>query len=394
MTTPKDVYGMESISKFLARLGFPLHNTRWSWGARSGRGVMLTTWEDDLDEAGRFVRVAGWLSQGRSPAGLSQRMDHLRTLWSGGLAGYAVVAKAKDTTAQPRSIQSYDHQNVRAILSLVAQPDGSIWAELGEDVPVKRLMKHAQHHRLIPGDGVFPILRGPSKAFKPSSAAYVAKLPAMRQWLIDVARRRGKVTYSEARAPFGLRTLEHRHAMDRIGHECVDAGEPILTSLIVDETTDRCSEGFAKEFRRDDAEEREDCYAFWAAPRAKNEPQRSGNAVAPTPPAEAEELLQARAAQFAKIAVRPEQAAFRRRVFLEHKGACVVTGCTIPEALDAAHRDGRDWRRGHNSGADGLLLRKDIHALYDAKLIQIDDRNSVTIHPNVVAHYRHYLHDS
>ena len=92
---------MENISSFLARLGFPLHNTRWSWGARSDLGVLLTTWADDLDETGRFLRVLGWRSQGRSPSGLSERLDHLRTLWSGGLAGYAVVAKAKDTTAQP-----------------------------------------------------------------------------------------------------------------------------------------------------------------------------------------------------------------------------------------------------------------------------------------------------
>lgn len=387
---------MENISSFLARLGFPLHNTRWSWGARSELGVLLTTWEDDLDETGRFVRVLGWRSQGRSPSGLNERRDQLRTLWSGGLAGYVVVAKAKDTTAQPRKIQSYDSENVRAIVSLVAQSDGSVWAELGDDVPVKKLKKHAVSHRLIPGDGAFPIARVPSKTFKASSAAYIAKLPAMRQWLIDVARRGGTVTYAEARTPFGLRSLEHRHAMDRIGHECVDAGEPILTSLIVDETTRRCSEGFFKEFRRDDAEERQDCYAFWLPPCAGTaEPQRSRKA-APTTPGSAppEESLQARAARFAKAAVRPDQAAFRRRVFLEHKGACVVTGCTIPEALDAAHREGRDWRLGHNSGADGLLLRKDIHALYDAKLVSIDDSGTAMSRLDVEAHYRDYLRKS
>lgn len=253
---------MESLSKFLARLGFPVHNTRWSWGSRSSLGVLLTTWADDLDETGRFVRVLGWRSQARSPAGLNERMDHLRTLWSGGLAGYAVIATAQDTTAQPRKIQSYDNENVRSIVSLVGQADGSIWAELGDDVPVTRLKKHAVSHRLVPGDGAFPNEHAPSKAFKSSPAAYVAKLPAMHQWLIEIARRRETVTYAQARAPFGLRTLEHRHAMDRIGHECIDAGEPILTSLIVDETTGRCSEGFIKEFRRDDVEERQDCYAF------------------------------------------------------------------------------------------------------------------------------------
>lgn len=387
---------IENISSFLARLGFPLHNTRWSWGARSDLGVLLTTWEDDLDETGRFVRVLGWRSQKRSSSGLNERLDHLRTLWSGGLAGYVVVAKAKDTKAKPRKIQSYDSENVRAIVSLVAQPDGSVWAEIGDAVPVKKLKKHAVRHRLIPGEGAFPIAHLPSKAFKASAATYIAKLPAMREWLIDVARRRGTVTYAQARAPFGLRSLEHRHAMDRIGHECVDAGEPVLTSLIVDETTGRCSEGFVKEFRRDDAEERQDCYAFWPPlGTAAVEPGGSRQATQAKPGSGLpDETLQARAARFAKAAVRPEQAAFRRRVFLEHKGACVVTGCTIPEALDAAHRQGRDWRLGHNSGADGLLLRKDVHALYDAGLVNIDDCGTVMSRRDVEAHYRHYLRKS
>ncbi len=389
---------MESITKFLARLGFPLHNTRWSWGARSDLGVLLTTWTDDLDESSRFVRVIGWRSQARSPAGLNERLDHLRTLWSGGLAGYAVLATAQDIKAQPRKIQSYDSENVRAIVSLTALPDGSIWAELGENVSVKRLKKHAASHRLLPGEGAFPIDRVPSKAFKASSAAYVAKLPAMRQWLIDVAGRRGTVTYAEARAPFGLRTLEHRHAMDRIGHECLDAGEPILTSLIVDEATGRCSEGFVKEFRRDDVEERQDCYAFWSphgdsgtAPSSESSVVAKSALGAGTAP---DCVLRERAARFAKAAARPEQAAFRRRVFLAHDGACVVTGCMIPEALDAAHRDGRDWRLGHNSGADGLLLRKDIHALYDARLVSIDEHGTVTFRPDVEPHYRDYLRKS
>jgi len=389
---------MKSITKFLARLGFPLRNTRWSWGARSDLGVLLTTWTDDLDESGRFVRVIGWRSQTRSSDGLNERLDHLRTLWSGGLAGYAVLATARDTKAQPRKIQAYDSENVRAIVSLTALPDGSIWAELGEDVSVKRLKKHASSHRLVPGEGAFPIDRVPSKAFKVSSASYVAKLPAMRQWLIDVAGRRGTVTYAEARVPFGLRTLEHRHAMDRIGHECLDAGEPILTSLIVDETTGRCSEGFVKEFRRDDVEERQDCYAFWS-PHGDSfaEPSPEGSMFAkPTsgvgtaPGGD----LRERAARFAKVAARPEQAAFRRRVFLAHNGACVVTGCTIPEALDAAHREGRNWRLGHNCGADGLLLRKDIHALYDAQLVSIDEHGTVIFHPDVEPHYRDHLRRS
>ncbi len=383
---------LKNISSFLSGLGFPLYKSRWSWGASSNLGVILTTWEDDLDATGRFVRVLGWRVQSRSLPGLNERVDHLRTLWSGGLAGYAVVAKAKDTTANPRKIGSYDSQNVRTIVSLVAQPDGSVWAELGDDVPVNRLKKHAGGHRLIPAEGGFPMSRAATRSAKGSAATYIAKLPAMRQWLIAVARRGGTTTYAEARNTFGLRTLEHRHAMGRIGHECVDAGEPILTSLIVDETTGRCSKGFAKEFRCDDADARKDCYEFWTPLQGKAEDLRKGGSAPSSSGAKPNESLSARAARFARASVRPEQAAFRRRVFLEHGGACVVTGCTIPEALDAAHRNGRDWRLGHNCGADGLLLRKDVHALYDARLISFEGTdNLVCLRPDIDAHYPDYF---
>lgn len=387
---------LKRISHFLTDLGFTLRNQRWSWGAYSDREALLITWEDELDKTRRFVRVLLGKSNERPSLGLNERIDHLRMLWSGGLAGYAVVATAKDEHAQPRKIKSYDSENVRAIVSLVAEPDGSIWAELGEEVPIQKLKKHAASHRLFPGEGSFPIARTPSKAFKPTPASYVAKLPAMRKWLIEVARRGETVTYGEARLPFGLRTLEHRHALDRIGHACVDAGEPILTSLIVDEVTGRCGAGFDRAFRRDDVEERQDCYAFWSLTCATPAAPQGGRKAATTIPDSTRpgEALNTRAARFAKTAVRPEQAAFRRRVFLEYRGACLVTGCTVPEALDAAHRHGRDWRVGHNSGADGLLLRKDVHALYDAGLIRIDKRGSVKFNRDVEPHYRAYLRKS
>ncbi len=385
---------MEKISAFFDRLGFPLHNTRWSWGARSDLGVLLTTWADDLDESGRYVRVLGWRSKGRPSSGLSERIDHLRTLWSGGLAGYAVVATAKDTKAQPRKIALYDAGNVRAIVSLVERTDGSIWAELGEEVPVERLAKHGAKHRLIPADGPFP--EAPrAKVFKDSGAAYIAKLPAFRLFLMDVARRGETISYAQVRAPFGLRTLELRHVMDRIGHACADAGEPILTALIVDPKTGRCSSGFFNEFRRDEFSERADCYVFWSLLGARPVPGTGGaEAAAPGDAQAADDALREQAARFARVEVRPEQAAFRRRVFLAHQGSCAVTGCTIRAALDAAHREGRDWRRGHNSGADGLLLRKDIHALYDAGLVTIDDGGAVRFEPDVVAHYRQYVRAS
>ncbi|MGJ8544475.1 MAG: HNH endonuclease [Sulfitobacter sp.] len=73
---------------------------------------------------------------------------------------------------------------------------------------------------------------------------------------------------------------------------------------------------------------------------------------------------------------RPGQRKFRedlRKIY----GQCLVTGCAIPEALDAAHilpwTGDRDLDRYEN----GLLLRRDIHALFDSALLLIHPETSV-----------------
>jgi hypothetical protein len=99
------------------------------------------------------------------------------------------------------------------------------------------------------------------------------------------------------------------------------------------------------------------------------------------------ELLEARASKFCNVEVRPEQASFRRKLFIAYNGRCVITGCTIVQALDAAHRLGCEWRNGHNSIYDGLLLRKDLHALYDAGLLRISDDGYVQLVDSALEHY-------
>lgn len=94
-----------------------------------------------------------------------------------------------------------------------------------------------------------------------------------------------------------------------------------------------------------------------------------------------------KAISFALVETRPEQAAFRRKVFLRCGGACVVTGCDVSEALDAAHLRGKSWREGDNAGEDGILLRKDVHALYDCGLVDIADGGEVWLAPQVTSYY-------
>ena len=212
-------------------------------------------------------------------------------------------------------------------------------------------------------------------------AAYRAKLPAMRCWLIEVAQNRRTVTYGLMMEVFGVDRFSLRHAMDYLGHEARNTREPVITAVIVSAKTGRCSDGLGKEFGVvDDHRERERLYAYW---------QRRQDG-APRPPVLTAGTLEERATRFASVAVRPDQVKFRRAVFLAHGGRCAVSGCDVDAALDAAHLIGRDWRRGRNRADDGLLLRKDLHALYDRGLLTITEGGVVALAPLLVQHYKEY----
>lgn len=95
--------------------------------------------------------------------------------------------------------------------------------------------------------------------------------------------------------------------------------------------------------------------------------------------------------RYREVLVRLEQPAFRRMVLAHHGAACVITGCAIPELLDAAHLPGRDWRAGHNSALDGIPLRTDIHRALDRELVALDDQlRLVILDPRLEEQYAQY----
>lgn len=212
-----------------------------------------------------------------------------------------------------------------------------------------------------------------------TEASYRSKLPMIRRWLIEVARAREAVAYSDVMLAFEIDRFSLRHALGRLGHESVAKEEPIITALVVGKKTRRCSSGLLAEFGVvDDQVERERLYTFWNDERVSALDVELDDAKDP---------LDERAARFASVAVRPEQAAFRRRVFLAWHGRCAVSGCGVRQALDAAHRKGRSWKLGHNNASDGLLLRKDLHALYDAGLLRLDEEGHAHVDKSVQSHY-------
>ncbi|MCF7699953.1 HNH endonuclease [Loktanella sp. M215] len=95
-----------------------------------------------------------------------------------------------------------------------------------------------------------------------------------------------------------------------------------------------------------------------------------------------ETALQERKA--ALIKPRPGQAAFRQAAIERHDGRCVFTRTNIPDVLEAAHviphTGAVEFERADNS----LLLRRDIHALFDLFLLSIDaESGQVLVSPKL-----------
>ena len=77
-----------------------------------------------------------------------------------------------------------------------------------------------------------------------------------------------------------------------------------------------------------------------------------------------------------ELVVRRGQAGFRNQLLAIY-GCCAMSGCDLPEVLEAAHIVAY-LGPGTNHVQNGLLLRSDLHALFDLGLLAFDE-NSFTI---------------
>lgn len=83
--------------------------------------------------------------------------------------------------------------------------------------------------------------------------------------------------------------------------------------------------------------------------------------------------------------VRQGQRTFRDALMRIYDGKCVVTGCAVRCALDAAHIVPWTGDPELDRPENGLLLRRDIHALFDAGLINVDPTSSrIKIDPSLL----------
>lgn len=100
-------------------------------------------------------------------------------------------------------------------------------------------------------------------------------------------------------------------------------------------------------------------------------------------------LADTRALILRSIRERRGQSTFRQSLLKRYGARCLVTGCDLPDVLEAAHI----WPyrgEGDNHPENGLLLRADIHTLFDLDLLAIEPASmQVAIAPTLqrVAEY-------
>lgn len=83
--------------------------------------------------------------------------------------------------------------------------------------------------------------------------------------------------------------------------------------------------------------------------------------------------LQERKATTAKA--RPGQSTFRQAALERHSGRCVFTKTKVREVLEAAHVIPHTGAPAFERPDNGLLLRRDVHALFDLFLLSINPQN-------------------
>ena len=305
--------------------------------------------------------------------GLVERVHHSEALWAGGIPGYTVIAEAVSISAASRTIKSYRDDVVLPIQQIIADGSGRLVALLLPPISVGGLDAHIKTHRVLGNNTPLPVDRMPERGML-ARENYQTRLPTMLDILINTAKHQGKVTHGELMEKLDYVRYQLQHAMNRIVHDCMDNHEPLMTALIVYKETGQCADGFAAEFGVTDSEgERERCYQFWKQAQV---PVRIEPALPEPHPSDP---MVERERRFIQTEMRVQQSAFRKKVFRQCNGCCVVSGCDVPEALEAAHSLGRDWRLGHNEASDGILLRRDLHAMYDAGLLIISETGEVTV---------------
>ena len=116
--------------------------------------------------------------------------------------------------------------------------------------------------------------------------------------------------------------------------------------------------------------------------QAQADAEGQAEAFAQQPPIDSDH--DARVYAMRAVHLRRGQPLFRARLLDAYSSKCAITGCSAVEVLEAAHV--LPYRGEHTHRLDnGLLLRADLHTLFDCQLLWITPEHTVALAPALLA---------
>lgn len=101
-----------------------------------------------------------------------------------------------------------------------------------------------------------------------------------------------------------------------------------------------------------------------------------------------ETIIETNEQKYYQSLARPGQNDFRKRIIDAYNGKCTLTGCSTIHVLEAAHIMPYSSTMCDDT-SNGILMRNDIHRLFDKNLIVIQPDNfSVRLHQSIQGNYK------
>ena len=97
---------------------------------------------------------------------------------------------------------------------------------------------------------------------------------------------------------------------------------------------------------------------------------------------------------YQQVRERRGQAGFRQRLMEAYERRCCITNCRVEALLEAAHIRPHAEEPNYDT-TNGLLLRADLHTLYDLHLLAVDETGRIHLSAQVAdAYYRKLVQDA
>lgn len=368
------------IEREFGRYGAKLVNRAWAVSAltEDPRELVVSIWQHNIEIIdGRWVyddSLARWRG-----AGKNLLMEHLAIASREGLRLRAVVA------TQLNRAERLADPNKPARNTFQARPD---WVGRVERLDGDHFVFVFEHQKAR--DGAAPSGAKYWRVADAVAALGSATLAEVEAW--DTARHpsdslgnaRADLEHLTVNAPsrihydYGRRNWrsDSGHPRDRL-FKLVDPGPPKRTRYVL---FNPAIHGHVD--LRKNTEGKWEAVPLALDDQARAQAEGEAAAFTAAPPLDSDH--DARVWAMRAVAQRRGQPLFRARLMDAYGSRCAITGCTAVEVLEAAHV--LPYRGDHTHRVDnGLLLRADLHTLFDCQLLWITPEHTVALAPALLA---------